>query len=453
MRSQRILYAAFHQTGVGRWFILLIFCSVLCGHLPAQSASEAAWPSNTVADLPPLNPNAQSQPLLPVNQPVWNTNYAAITNTASDAQYDDKLAMAKFLEKASQPKQAEPMLVSLLAESVPDKIKQEALLELAVVVHQEDDLPRAQSIYSQFIERWPTDSRVPEIYLHQGQIYRQMGLNSLALSKFYAVMTAALSLQNDNPGYYPSLVLEAQIEIAETHYMMGRYADAADFYARLLKQNHPALNRPQAQFRLIRSLKAIDRNQEAVTQAEDFLVHYPNAPEQPEVRFYLAQALKQLGKNNESLQQVLLLLKEQKEKTLDHPEVWAYWQQRAGNEIANQLYQEGDYVRALEVYLNLAQLDSAPGWQLPVDYQIGLTYEKLMQPQKAVDTYRNILKHEAELGTNATPGQKAMFSMARWRADFLGWREKAEQSAEAVAKIGAESAIPDTNAPAIANTP
>lgn len=353
--------------------------------------------------------------------------------------YEARLATAHYLEKTGQPEGAEPILVSLLAEKVPDGIKQTALFELGAVVRQENDLPRAVSICAQFRERWPNDPRIPENFLRQGQIFRQMGLNNLALAKFYSVMTAALSLKSDRPGYYPGLVLEAQTEIAETQYLMGQFNDAAEFYSRLIKQNDPALNRPQAQFRLIRSLASVSRNDEAANQAQDFLSRFPEAPEQPEVRFYLAQTLKQLGKNGESLQQVLLLLQEEKAKTQNHPEVWAYWQQRAGNEIANQLYKEGDYIRALDVYINLAQLDSAPTWQLPVKYQIGLTYERLLQPQKAIETYNQILKLEPDLSTNATPGQQAVLDMARWRAGFLGWQNNAEASNRSLASSSALS--------------
>jgi tetratricopeptide (TPR) repeat protein len=356
-----------------------------------------------------------------------NLPSAAISGgSAGTNNFNDRLVMSRYYEKARQPEKAEPILVGLLAENVPDSIQKSALLELGATVREENDLPRAQTIYSQFLNRWPNDVKVPEILLRQGEIFRQMGLNDMALGKFYSVMTSALALKNDQLAYYQSLVLQTQVEIANTHYLMGRFADAADFYSRLLQKTDPALNRPQMQFRLIRSLAIIGRNDEAVGHAQDFLSRYADADEEPEVRYYLAEALKALGRNNEALQQVLLCLQEQKVKTKNDPEVWAYWQQRVGNEIANQLYREGDYVRALEVYINLAQLDSSPAWQVPVDYQMGMTYEKLLQPQKAIDTYNQILARETEVGTNATPGLKAVFDMARWRAGFIQWQTNAE---------------------------
>jgi tetratricopeptide (TPR) repeat protein len=222
---------------------------------------------------------------------------------------------------------------------------------------------------------------------------------------------------------------------------MGRFADAADFYSRLLQNSAPALNHPQLQFHLIRSLAIIGRNDEAVGQAQDFISRFPDADQVPEVRYYLAQALKALGRNNESLQQVLLCLQTQKIKTQNDPEVWAYWQQRVGNEIANELYREGDYVRALDVYINLAQLDSSPQWQVPVDYQMGMTYEKLLQPQKAVETYNQIIARETEVGTNATPGLKAVFDMARWRVDFIKWQTNAEAIDGSLAQMSASNSI------------
>jgi tetratricopeptide (TPR) repeat protein len=351
---------------------------------------------------------------------------AGANNTRLQKSYQKRFEMARYLRFTRQPADAMPILIELLTQDAPEPIKQNAMLELALAAQDQNDLSRAEQIYAQFLSRWSNDPRVPELLLRQGRLFREMGLNTLALAKFYSVMTSALVLKNDRLDYYQRLVLQAQTEIAETHYQLGRYADAADFFRRLLKQNNPLLDRSTVQFRLIRSLSALEQNDETVAQAQEFLERYGDQPEQPEVRFYLSLALKHLGRNNESLQQVLTLLREERERTKGHPELWAYWQQRTGNEIANQLYREGDFTRALEIYLGLVGLDSSPGWQMPVQYQIGMTYERLMQPQKAVAAYNAILAAGATLGTNAAPSQKEVMDMARWRADFIGWQDKAE---------------------------
>ena len=385
----------------------------------------------------PVSPSSLKAPIkLVTNNPPANLiNYFSATNGLPKKSMSEQewlvhltqlMELARYLRNSRQPKEAEPLLVELLDDRSPEPLKQSALLELAALAQDENDLPRAQQVYAQFLSKWPDDMRVPEILLRQGMLFRKMGMYNLAFTKFYGVMTSALVLRNDQLDYYVRLVLQAQMEIAETQYELGKYVDAADFFARLLKQNNTLINKSQVTYKLTRCLIALGQYPEAVSQAQDFLARYTDAPEQPEMRFYLALALKEIGRNSESLQQVLLLLQEQRVRTKDRPELWAYWQQRAGNLIANQLYQEGDYAKALKIYMNLSQLDASPQWQIPVQYQIGMTYERLWQPQKATETYEAILARETQLGADASPDLKTVFEMARWRVQFIQWQNKAE---------------------------
>jgi len=410
----------------GRWrYELATLCLLMAFVCAAHGQATAA----SGIDLSNLTPPPSTSETNSFESTLDSSNAPPPDITAMPAgtnSFATGLAMAAYYKKTMQPEKAEPILIKLLGGDVPEAIQKQALLDLASVVRDENDLPRAQTIYAQFLNRWPDDPRSPEVYLRQGEIFRQMGLTEMALGKFYSVMATSLALKNDQFPYYQKLVLQTQEEIAETHYLMCHYVDAADFYTRLLQNPDPGLDRPQMQFRLVRSLTILHRNDEAVGQADDFLSRYPDSDEVPEVRYYMAQALKALGRDNEALQQVLLCLKQQKTKSGNDPVVWTYWQQRVGNEIANQLYHEGDYVQALEIYVDLADLDSSASWQVPVYYQMGLTYEKLAQPQKATETYTKILKREAEVGTNATPGMQAVFDMARWRTNFLTWQQNAE---------------------------
>ena len=348
-----------------------------------------------------------------------------------------KLETARYLRKVRQLSEVEPLLVSLLANDVPESIQRSALLELAGLARDQNDAVRAEQVYAQFLNRWPDDPRVPEVLLNQGRLFRQMGLHELALTKFYAVMTAALTLKSDRLDYYERLVAEAQVEIAETHFRLGKYAEAAEYFSRLFHQDNADLDKQQILYRLVQCYSGMTNYDLAVGTAGDFLRRYANSPEEPEVRFDLATALKGLGQNNESLQQVLLLLQEQSAQAPAHPENWAYWQQRAGNLIANQFYHEGDYPRALEIYTSLAQLDASPQWQVPVWYQIAMTYEHLMQPEKAADYYNRIVRRQPELGTNAAPGVESIVDMARWRAGFLQWQNHAELSNRRLADTNA----------------
>jgi tetratricopeptide (TPR) repeat protein len=352
------------------------------------------------------------------------------TNAAANQRLERlkfALSTARFAANTRDYKQAEKNFLLVLAEDSPDEMQKTALFEMGCAVQAENDLPRAQTIFTQYAQRWSGDIRLPEICLHQGQIFRAMGMNQMALAKFYGVMTTALAMKNEQMPYYKRLVLQAQVEIAETHYLIGKYAEAAEYYGRLMKQEAPELDLAQIQFRLVRSLEALNRHAEAATQAQDFLLRHADAPEEPEMRYHLAQALKGQNRNAEALEQVMIFLKEEREKTKDHPEVWTYWQQRVGNEIGNQLYQEGDYMKALEVYQSLAKLDPSPAWQLPVDYQVGITYEKLLQSSNAIAAYRSITNAAPTLGTNASPSLKAVADMAQWRLDFLQFQGRAEE--------------------------
>ena len=402
--------------------------------LPTSGRSLAA-----VAVLCLLAGRLGAQPLNP--QPATNavaTNATApqLVTAATETNFtlpskiernDFILATARYEALARDEVTSEKNYVKLLVPDVPDEMQKTALFELAQVVRSENDLPRAAAIYTQYLQRWPGDARTPDIFLRQGRVFRDMGLPNFALAKFYGVMTTALSLTNNQFDYYKGLVLQAQVEIAETHYQMGKFADAADYFSRLLTQHDPALDREQIQFRLIRSLEAINHHDDATSQAQDFLAHFTGSPEEPEVRYHLAHAYKGQNRSTEALQEVKLFLKEEHDKTTNDPAVWSYWQQRVGNEIGNELYQDADYVRALQVYVALTQLDPAPAWQLPVRYQVGLTYEKLLQPHLAMEAYRSIASNSVpDLGTNLTPNLKSVIDMAAWRLHFLEWNQRAE---------------------------
>ncbi len=253
-------------------------------------------------------------------------------------------------------------LIALLETNAPAELQRQALFELALVTQDANQPLKAQQIFAQYLSRYPEDPSAPEVLLRQGLLYRQMGITSLAISKFYAVMSTALKLKLDNMDYYKKLVLQAQYEIADTYYLEGAYIEAADFFGRLLKSDSVGLNKPQIQLKLIRSLSCLTNHTETIGKAQVFLDLYTNSTDMPEVRFLLASALKQVGRNQDSMKQVLLLLQSQEENVRKAPETWVYWQQRAGNEIAKQstLQKEGDYLNALEIYLNLADLNKSP---------------------------------------------------------------------------------------------
>ena len=351
----------------------------------------------------------------------------SVTNQAEiERRFQSQLDLASFQRHTKCPALAVQTLVSILETNAPPEFKRKALFDLALATQDNNDFVKAQQVYAQYLQRYPEDLHAPEVLLRQGLLFRQMGVNTLAISKFYSVMSTALKLNLNNIEYYKNLVLQAQTEIADTYYSLAQFNESADFYTRLLKADAPALNKQQIEFKLIRSLSYLTNYNETIARSQSFLEHFPDCPDVPEVRFDLASADKALGHNAEALKQVLLLLQSQQDNAKSNPELWVYWQRRAGNEIANQLYKEGDYLDALQIYQNLAALDTAPSWQAPALYQVGLVLEQLEQWQKATDTYDQILNRRSELtGSNAPPSLSSLCEMAQWRKDYIAWLQKA----------------------------
>ena len=313
-------------------------------------------------------------------------------------------------------KQSKLTLSSILESDAADQFKRTALLELALTVQQADEPARAVQVFAQYADRYPDDANVPDVMLRQGLLYRQMGAKSMALSKFYAVMTTILNRKLDSSGYYQRLVLQSQTEIADTYYLQGDYGQAAEFFERLLKLDTTALNKPEIHLKMIRCLSLATHYEEVVTQSRDFL---RTSPGDAEARFLLGDALQRLGRKAESVREVLQLLGS------DGP---ATWKCRAGNQIGNELYNSADYTNALVVYRALSLVDVAPEWQIPVLYQIGLTQERLHQPGEALTAYTSALDYGAKLGDKAESSLKTVLDMTALRKNHLAWKTQAQEA-------------------------
>ena len=383
------------------------------GH-PPQAKEPAAVPEA----MPFLDdgPAVHSRNLLPVEKP-------AAIQAVRDYQKD--LDLARDLRKRLSYKQAERTLEGLLTTNAPADIHRQALLEIAFMAEEQHDLPRSAQVLSQYIHRFPDHATIPEVYLRQGLIYREMGAHRMAVSRFYLVMSSSLQLKLDQMAYYKRLVLQAQTEIADTVFLDANYEEAARLYERMLKQEAPELNRPHVHFKLIRCLSALDRKPNTVTEGESFLEKHPDAEEVPEVRFILARIYKELGRNGDATRQVLSLLEKQQAEQKANPERWAHWRQRAGNDLANQFYKDGDYLNALTIYNAMAAISADPDWRLPVLYQTGLIYERLQQTAKATAVYDQIVEGAKTVDPETMgPSLKSVLEMAKWRKDHLEWIEK-----------------------------
>ena len=385
----------------------------------------AAPPKRVLAVDQPVTGPAPKLNMIDGGRRLENTNLyqiqqPAVVHTAKDFQGD--VDYAREQRRNKEFVFAEQTLQKLMAADAPADIHQKALMELALLAQDQTNVTRALQIFSQYTKRFPDDERLPEVYLMQGLLYRETGALNQALNRFYLVLSSAVQLKLAEIAYYQRLVLQAKAEIADTLVIQGKVDEAAETYSRLLALGSDQLNRPLIHSKLVRCYFQLGKKTEAVTEGEQFLLKYPDAVEMPEVRFMVAEVYKQTNRNGEATKHTLKLLQSQQAVGANQG-LWAYWQQRTGNDIANQLYKDGDYMNALSVYGSISTLGTNVAWQLPAMYQMGLIYERLSQTQKASEIYAKIIGQQK--GT--VPGDNAVASvveMARWRSDYLKWIEK-----------------------------
>ena len=332
------------------------------------------------------------------------------------------------------------ILTADTTKDVKADVKRLARLELAGIAERNGLPEQALQYLAEYIELFPTDSIVPEVLLRQGYLMLRMGAPELAISKFYLVMTAALRLQSESLTYFQRVTLTAQSEIAETRYNQGKYKEAAELYDRLLKNPSDELNRLIVRTKLIRSLAKSENHDGVIRQGLDFLERHGASEYQAEVRYLLASAYKALGQKQESLRELMRLLEAVEVAPEDMAAKWRSWKMVAGNEIGNQLFLEGDYPNAVQVYSGLVGLDTTPSWQMPIYYQVGLCYEKLMQPTEALKAYSEIVAL-GQKGTAKLPeGLQIVADMAKFRVEVISWRQSLEPASRPTETKVAEKA-------------
>ena len=214
-----------------------------------QATNAAVSPATTNAEATaqkaPVQAPASNDPLSATVKPAppsEDTNPPppqAAKPSAQDLEFAHQVQMGTQQRIDGNYDLAAKMLVNVLQTNAPPELQRRALLELAQVAQDHGEWVKAQQVYSQYLHRYPEDETVPAVLLRQGLLDRKMGINAMGYTKFYAVMSSALKLRLGDINYYKGLVLQAQIEIAETYYQDGKYEDFADFFGRILKSDAP----------------------------------------------------------------------------------------------------------------------------------------------------------------------------------------------------------------------
>lgn len=329
------------------------------------------------------------------------------------------------------PVLAERLFDQLMRLGAPTARKRDAMLRMGRQLEEQQKQPaKAIIVYEQFVKHFPNDPETPETLLRLGRIYRSTGAFASALNKFYSVLYSSLQVKTGED--YTESSLRAKMEIAHTHFAAGEYKEAAELYSRIKLVRMSPEEASEVAFRLAYISYLAGEYANALTKSQEFLDVYPASPLAPEAQYLHIQSLKKLGRTNEAMKETIELLQAGREFGKKQPAVWAYWQRKTGNEIANELYESGDAFGALTVYQKLAALNDAPDWRGPIIYQIGLCYERLRHMDRAREAYRFIIDKipatQPSQGGDAIVGENlaTIRDMAEWRLEHLDWLERTE---------------------------
>lgn len=371
-----------------------------------------------------------------------------------EAGFKNEIAGYAQLAKEAADKEKWPLadhFLRLLVELPCDvDQKKTALREIADEYEKHKQLTKAITIYEKMIELFPRDSDLPHFFFKVGELYRETGAYSRAVSRFYSVLNTALKINERSVNTYRDLSQRAQVEIAETHLLTGDYKQASKFYQLLARGELTEELRARVQFKSLHCLFLLDDSAGAVVAAGRFLESYPEDEAVPEVRFIQASALRSIGRKKEAFDAVLSLLRAEKTRQEKAPDRWAYWQKKTGNEFANEFYKQGDFLSALTIYQTLAKLGEEPDWQWPVIYQVGLCFERLRMVSRAGESYKYIIdqakKTETE-GGKLSENLTNLHQMAQWRGEQLAWQYTTETQLQRL--LGEPQSLPASPAESV----
>jgi len=355
--------------------------------------------------------------------------------------------LLNYASKAYEKGRYEMALVAygkLLNMRMPRDQKKVVLIGYARTLRKKGELTKAVAVYERLVKDFQLDAEAPDIYLELGRAQRALGAYKTAITRFYNVLNSTIKLPEDGAARYRQLAKTAQFEIAETYFMEGNYTEASRFYARLRLLDLAPVDRAKAHFKAAFSLQLAGDNKGAIAMYRSFLEQNPDDDNVPEAHYQLATCLTALGRPQEAFMETLDLLRAEKAKTAKDPKVWAYWQRRTGNQIANEFYERGNFRNALSIYDTLQSLSQEPAWSLPIAYQIALCYERLGITDKAIGNYKSIISSAAAVKADDPRREDYadLSRMSEWRLKQIDWVHDTERKLDTMLPAEPEPPLP-----------
>lgn len=350
----------------------------------------------------------------------------AASAPAAQSEADGYLRLASEAVTRGDLEVAETFYQRLLSLEIPNAKKQAALLQMADVYEKQHAVAKAITVLEAICELATDDQQMPEFLIRLGDLYRDSGATQTAISRYYSVLNS--TLKSSRPGLAQSKdwTQQAQFRIAETYFATGDYNQANKLFTQVGKLDLSKEDKARALFRSTYCLYLLDDKAGAEASARMFLRDFADSKFAPECHYLLARTLQSLNRSQEAMDEVLGLLRTEKATAEQDPKTWAYWQEKAGNQVANEFYLRGDFERAVNVCQALAKLDNSPDWLWPVIYQMGLCFERLQLPNRALEAYAFITDEANKHQGGLTDALDQVVKMATWRTDQLGWKTKTE---------------------------
>jgi TolA-binding protein len=247
-------------------------------------------------------------------------------------------------------------------------------------------------------------------------------------------LNSSLSVNKAGMEVYRKLSLRAQMEIADTYYLMGDYDQAAKFYMRLKRIDMSKDEHVIVDFKYAYTQYLLKDYSATISNFQAFIQAYPDNSLVAESHFILANAFKTINQSRSALGEVLNLLQYQEARKEDEA-TWDYWKRRTGNQLGNEFYEQGDYESALHIYQAMAKMSDDPNWLWPSLYQMGLCFERLRFTSKAIDSY-NLIVDGADAaeknGGSLSPALSDLVQQVKWRRDQLNWDDSTQKQIQQI---------------------
>ncbi len=334
------------------------------------------------------------------------------------------LELGRSLWEGGDTVMAEKYFAAALGVPIDADEKEQVLYEMGTLYKEAALYPKAAAVYERLVQEFGQSRQLASIYMELGHIYRKMGGLKVAINNYYMVINSTLNISVDQVEKARRLSLEAKLEIAETHAELLEYEESYRHYELLAKLDLKPVERMRVDYRMCNLLYELGRYQTAVSKLKLFLDNYALSAHSPEIRYLLARSYEKLNRKPDALREVVQILQRQSSPDTALEGASDYWKQRTGNELANEFYQKADYRSALTIYQSLAKYNASPEWRWPAIHQIGLCFERLGLPEKAILAYQEIVDPEdGPTEEPLTPGLETLREMAKWRLEHLNWED------------------------------